>query len=70
MKAPTKENFDVLARAGGLAQKFGESFVVFVGGLASYTSVDVGAARHQARENAKRVGRSNVKITKISGVRI
>lgn len=65
MKAPTAESFQILAAARNAAKEFGESFVVFVGGLASYANFDKGAAQHQARELSKKHGRDNVSVKRI-----
>lgn len=61
----TAVGLGVLQRAGVLAKDFGGAFVVFVGGFASSATSDVGAARHEAREQAKRVGRDCVAIKRI-----
>lgn len=55
----------MLSGAAQIAREFGESFVVFVGGLASYTSGDVRGAQTEAREYAKKHGRKNVTIKRI-----
>lgn len=65
MKAPTSGNFRVLSRAYEIAGEFGESFVVFVGGLAEYATFDVVNAQDEARDQSKRHGRERVQIKRI-----
>ncbi|MGB4117339.1 MAG: hypothetical protein WBK51_12420 [Polaromonas sp.] len=62
MKMPSSNGFAVFDLAQQTAKRYGEAFIVFVGGSASSVFVDPGAARYQARLESEKVGKTNVKI--------
>ncbi|MBS1197464.1 MAG: hypothetical protein H6R18_1249 [Proteobacteria bacterium] len=66
MKAPDQDSFSVLKQAHSTAANWGESFIVFVSGLAVFQHESREVAQDVARCNAKRVGRDKVAVKRIT----
>ena len=66
MKSPNADNFSILQRASSTASNWGESFIVFVSGLAVFEHHDKTSAQAFARgEVAKGKKRDSVSIKSI-----